>query len=485
MNAPYNSRDFAPVRQVPCNIEAEQALLGAILVNNAAYDRVQGFLEPDHFYEPLHRKIFAVAADLIGKGKLVNPILIKSFLPADEKVGEDMTVAKYLALLAAESVTVINAREFGLAVHEMWIRRQAIVTVEGVVNIAYDLPPDADMLTEIAPVEDRLAALRAERIRGDSREGAGAEYLDQMNAAYKRGDVRGVPICLSEIGDVISEPCFEAGNLYGLLSSSGEGKTSLTLQMISHALAKGHPVQFLSYDQNRVQCVRQMIAQEHGIEARRQRNPKLLSETEWSTCVEFATRLDSQPFEVAKCTDQSAPQLVGFARTFVKRFRSDKVPFIVVDHIGSVTPDDKRADEGTKAKGINKVFKAGAETTDAAWLVLNQRNSYGMKRDNPRPISADLFGGDPAKQAYDAILYLYRQEKFKAERVATAATDADWKKIHKVFGSEIEGLAEIGAVKVRFGNPTIKRELRFEDRFTRYRSERVNPQAELLEGYDG
>jgi replicative DNA helicase len=454
-------------------------LLGAILVNNAAYDRVQDFLEASHFYEPLHRKIFDIASQMIRKGKLVNPMLIKSFLPADDTMG-NMTVQQYLIRLAVEATTIVNARDYGLAVHEMWIRREAIASVEDVASIAYDLPADEDMLTKIAPLEDRLASLRAERVRGESRKGAGQEYIDDMTAANQRGDVRGVPICLDEISDVISEPCFEAGNLYGLLSSSGEGKTSLTLQMISHALRKGHPVQFLSYDQNRVQCVRQMIAQEYGIEARRQRNPKLLAEKEWEQCVGFATWLDRQPFEVLKCTDQSAPQLAGFARTFVKRFSNGKVPFIVVDHIQSVEPEDRRADPGTKAKGINKIFKAAAETTASAWLILNQRNSEGKARENPRPIKRDVFGGDPAIQAYDAMFYLYRQESYKAERVATAASDMDWKKINKVFGQEIAGLAEIGGLKVRFGNPTITRELRFEDRFTRYKSERVEPQQELL-----
>ncbi len=467
-------------RELPNNIEAESALLGAILVNNAAYERVQDFLEASHFYEPLHRKIFEIAAQMIRKGQKVDPTLIKSFLPAADKVSDAMTVGQYVYRLAVEAVTIINARDYGQAIHEMWMRRQAIVAVEDVAAIAYDLPADQDMLAEIAPIEDRLTALRAERIRGDTRKGAGQEYIDDMTAANQRGDVRGVPICLSEISDVISEPCFEAGNLYGLLSSSGEGKTSLTLQMMSYALRKGHPVQFLSYDQNRVQCVRQMIAQEYGIEARRQRNPKLLAEKEWEQCVTFATWLDQQRFDVMKCTDQSAAQLASFARTFVKRFANGKVPFIVVDHIQSVEPEDRRADPGTKAKGINKVFKAAAETTDSAWLILNQRNSEGKARENPRPIKRDVFGGDPAIQAYDAMFYLYRQESYKSERVAIAASDRDWKSINKVFGQEIDGLAEIGGLKVRFGNPTIKRELRFEDRFTRYKSEHVEPQEQLL-----
>lgn len=477
-----HDRDF---RIVPSNIEAEQALLGAILMNNAAFDRVSAFLEPEHFFEKLHQRMFAVVSEMLRQGKSVTPILLKSYF-AGEKIDDNTTVTQYLMRLAAGAVTVINAKDYGQAIHEMWIRRQAISVTDEVSSIAYDLPPDRDVLDELAPVEEKLAALRAERIRGAPRAGIGTRYIENMTAAHQRGEIQGVPICLGEIADVISEPCFEAGNLYGLLSSSGEGKTALTVQIIVYALRKGHPVLFLSYDQSSDQIVRQMIAQEYGIEARRQRDPKLLSEREWETCLDFARWIEEVPIEIVRCTNHGAAQLVGFARTFVKRFGNGRKPLVVVDHIGSVSPEDKRADEGTKAKHINQIFKAGAETTDSAWLVLNQRNSYGMKRDNPRPISADLFGGDPAKQAYDAIFYLYRFLKFYEERKAIASTDQDWKKINKVFPSAVRDdgidVAELGAVKVRFGSPHIRRDLTFEARLTRYKSERRKDQPELIEG---
>ena len=105
-------------REAPNNIEAEQALLGAILVNNDAYYRISDFLKPGHFYEPLHRKIFEVAGELIRMGKMANPVTIKTFLPADGKVG-DLTVPHYLARIAAEAVTVINAADYGRAIYDL------------------------------------------------------------------------------------------------------------------------------------------------------------------------------------------------------------------------------------------------------------------------------------------------------------------------------------------------------------------------------
>ena len=99
-------------RSAPQNIEAEQALLGAILVNNEAFYRVSDFLEPSHFFEPVHRRIYQVAGELIRANKIANPVTIKTFLPADLAIG-DITLNQYLARLAAEATTIINAEDYG------------------------------------------------------------------------------------------------------------------------------------------------------------------------------------------------------------------------------------------------------------------------------------------------------------------------------------------------------------------------------------
>src|SRR3954447_12774 len=109
-------------RIAPHNIEAEQSLLGAILVNNEALYRVSDFLEPNHFFEPVHRRIFQVASDLIRANKIANPITIKTFLPADLAIG-DINLAQYLARLAAEATTIINAEDYGRTVYDLAIRR--------------------------------------------------------------------------------------------------------------------------------------------------------------------------------------------------------------------------------------------------------------------------------------------------------------------------------------------------------------------------
>src|SRR6266571_2616333 len=147
-----------PYRSAPHNIEAEQALLGAILVNNEAFYRVSDFLEPAHFFEPLHQKIFELCATLIRAGKIATPITLKTFLPADLDVA-GLTVSQYLARLAAEATTVINAADYGRTIYDLAIRRSLIEIGEAMVNTAYDASVDERPQDQIEQTERSLYEL--------------------------------------------------------------------------------------------------------------------------------------------------------------------------------------------------------------------------------------------------------------------------------------------------------------------------------------
>src|ERR1043166_5189884 len=139
-------------RTAPHNIEAEQALLGAILVNNDAFYRVSDFLEPKHYFEPLHQTIFETAGSLIRMGKVATPVTLKTFLPAETDIG-GMTVGQYLARLAAEATTLINAQDYGRTIYELSLRRDLIRIGEDMVNVAYDAPVDFAPRAQIEDAE--------------------------------------------------------------------------------------------------------------------------------------------------------------------------------------------------------------------------------------------------------------------------------------------------------------------------------------------
>ncbi len=219
-------------REAPNNIEAEQALLGAILVNNDAFYRVSDFLKSGHFYEPLHRKIFEVAAELIRMGKIATPITLKTFLPADEKVG-DMTVAQYVVRLAVEAVTVVNAADYGRAIYDLATRRALITVGEDMVNIAYDAPVDMSPSEQIEDAERRLFEL-AETGRYDggfeSFTDAVKTAVDMANAAYMRdGHLSGVATGLRDLDRRMGG--LQPSDLIIIAGRPGMGKTSLATNM--------------------------------------------------------------------------------------------------------------------------------------------------------------------------------------------------------------------------------------------------------------
>ena len=152
------SLDALPFRQAPHNIEAEQALLGAILINNESFDRVSGFLQPNHFFEPLHGRLYEVMAKLIQVGKHASPITLKTFFDTEPPIGS-LTVAQYLGRLAAAATTIINAHAYGRTIYDLAVRRELIVVGEDMVNVAYNSPVDAPPEAQIEAAE--LSPLRS------------------------------------------------------------------------------------------------------------------------------------------------------------------------------------------------------------------------------------------------------------------------------------------------------------------------------------
>ena len=142
-------------RVAPHNIEVEQALIGAILVNNEAFYRVSDFLEPQHFFEAIHQQIYDLASNLIRAGKVATPVTLKTFLPSDADIG-GLTVSQYLARLAAEATSVINAADYGRTIGDLAVRRNLIRIGEDMVNVAFDAPVDFAPRDQIEDAERRL-----------------------------------------------------------------------------------------------------------------------------------------------------------------------------------------------------------------------------------------------------------------------------------------------------------------------------------------
>jgi replicative DNA helicase len=450
---------------VPTNLEAEQALLGAVLVNNKAYyaPRVGGRLLPEHFHEQVHQQIWAAIDETIRDGKLASPVLIKDRFPGG-KITDTMSVGQYLVTLAANAVTIVNAPSYADAIYDSWVRRRLISVAEDLRLAAMDVslatPPN-----EI--VDDAMAGLQSavSTEAGADTDTADA-YYEFLTAPFGQINA-GVPITYPPLAAVLNESHFEAGNLYGMLSGSGEGKTSMVLQLAAGALKQGHPVLILSFDQSPSQIAQQMAQQSLGITMKRQRERRV-SDQEFQQLIDFGRELRGSAFKVMKCTDEKADRLSMYAIKWQKCLPADhKPPLIVVDYIQAVTPDDARADAGTKSRMVSRQMKVLAERVHGAVLVLHQRNNDGNNRQNPRPIKKDLYGGEAARWDYDAVFYLYRPDTYRQQQLDSEPIERHGR-IHKQFEGWAANDAEIGLLKHRFGDGRAKERIEFQPQFTRY-----------------
>jgi replicative DNA helicase len=235
-----------PPRAVPHNIEAEQALLGAILVNNEAFYRVSDFLEAKHFFEEINQRIFELAGGLIRAGKLATPVTLKTFLPVDQDI-TSLSVNQYLARLAAEATTIINAEDYGRIVYYLSIRRDLIEVGENIVNLAYEAPVEATPLSHIENAEQALYELVGTG-NGPTAVHSQAKMvqtaLDKAAHAYKRSDgLAGLSTGLVDLDKQMGG--LQAPDLVVLAGRPGMGKTALATKVACSVAHAEKPVLFL------------------------------------------------------------------------------------------------------------------------------------------------------------------------------------------------------------------------------------------------
>ncbi|HEY6632876.1 MAG TPA: replicative DNA helicase [Rhizobiaceae bacterium] len=480
---PEAARKFAVAetplyREAPNNIEAEQALLGAVLVNNDAFYRVSDFLKPVHFYEPLHRKIFEVSAELIRLGKMANPVTIKTFLPADEKVG-DMTVAHYLARLAAEAVNVINAADYGRAIYDLATRRALITVGEDMVNIAYDAPVDMSPSDQIEDAERRLFEL-AETGRYDggfeSFTDAVKTAIDMASAAYMRdGHLSGIATGLNDLDARMGG--LQPSDLIVLAGRPGMGKTSLATNIAfnianayepeqmadgSFKAKNGGVIGFFSLEMSAEQLATRIISEQAEVPSSKIRRGDL-TEADFEKLVGCTQTLQKIPLFIDSTGGISIAQLAARSRR-LKRQRGLDV--LVIDYIqlmqGSSAKSSNRVQEITE---ITTGLKALAKELAVPIIALSQLSRQVENRDDKRPQLSDLRESGSIEQDADVVLFVYREEYYLKNKEPDRGTleHTQWEDKMR----EVQGKAEVIIGKQRHG-PTGMVSVGFQGEFTRF-----------------
>lgn len=481
-------------RSAPHNIEAEQSLLGAILVNNDAFYRVSDFLEAKHFFEPLHQTIFETAGSLIRMGKIATPVTLKTFLPADTDIG-GMTIGQYLARLAAEATTIINAQDYGRTVYDLSLRRDLIGIGEDMVNVAYDAPVDFQPRAQIEDAERKLYEL-AESGRYDGGfqkfSQALAVAVDLAAKAFQRdGKLSGISTGMRDLDTKMGG--LQSSDLIIVAGRPGMGKTSLATNIAYNVAqayvpelqadgtmkaANGGVIGFFSCEMSADQLATRIVAERTGVPSSHIRRGGI-SEADFEKIREVSIELQSLPFYVDATGGLSIAQLMARARRLKRQKGLD---LLVIDYIQLLSGSGKRSDNRVQEiTEITTSLKALAKELNVPVIALSQLSRQVESRDDKRPQLSDLRESGSIEQDADVVLFVYREEYYLAMKEPRPGTPEHEK--WQLDMSLAHGKAEVIIGKQRHG-PTGTVDLAFEASVTRFGDLAPDSQVPARSGND-
>jgi replicative DNA helicase len=464
-------------RVAPNNIDAEQALLGAILVNNDAYYRVSDFLEPVHFFEDLHKRIYEIATTLIKAGKVATPITLKTFL-GDQDLG-GVTVSQYLARLAAEATTVLNAEDYGRTIYDLAIRRSLIGIGEDLVNTAYDAPVETSPRDQIEETERRLYEL-AETGKYDGGFQRFSEALttaiDMAANAFKRdGKLSGIATGLTDLDRMMGG--LQPSDMVIIAGRPGMGKTALATNIAfniakayefeklpdgSHKTVNGGVVGFFSLEMSAEQLATRIIAEQSGVPSYKIRRGDI-REDDFYKITDVARDMQAMPLYIDQTGGLSIAHLAARARR-LKRQRG--LDLLVVDYLqllsGAAKKGDNRVQEMTE---ITTGMKALAKELNVPILALSQLSRQVEQRDDKRPQLSDLRESGSIEQDADVVMFVFREEYYLKNKEPKPGTEEHFKWQDEM--NKAHGRAEVIIGKQRHG-PTGTVQLAFQAEVTRF-----------------
>ncbi len=474
-----NAGETIPFRQAPHNLEAEQALLGAILVNNESMDRVSSFLDPQHFYDPLHQQIYEVAGKLIHAGKQATPITLRTFFETAEPISPTLTVPQYLGTLAANATTIINAEDYGRTIYDLATRRALIIIGEDLVNNAYDSPVDLTPRAQIEEAEGRLYSLAEQRKYGSGFLGfsdALNTAIEMAGAAYKRaGHLSGLSTGLVDLDNKLGG--LQSSDLIILAGRPSMGKTALATN-IAYNIAKaykaeqqsdgsvkavdGAVVGFFSLEMSAEQLATRILSEQSQIGSEKIRRG-MIDEKEFRTLVEVSQEMSRIPLYIDQTGGISIAQLAARAR---KLKRQKGLGLLIVDYLQLLTGSSKRSDNRVQEiTEITTGLKALAKELQVPIIALSQLSRQVEQREDKRPQLSDLRESGSIEQDADVVMFVFREEYY-VERLKPSEGTAEFGEWMTKM-QQVSGKAEVIIGKQRHG-PVGTVELAFESHLTRF-----------------
>ena len=481
---PASEPQTSDFRQLPHNIEAEQGLLGALLINNDALDQVADFLKPAYFHDPVHQRIFEAISKLIGNGNLASPVTLKTYLEMDEGLVALGGVG-YLARLASNATTIANAKQYGQTIYDLAIRRQLIVVGQEMIGDAFDADIDEKPDDQIDKAEQALYNIAEKGTHNSGFMTFDASLtgaIEMAEKAYQRdGNLSGVSTGFKGLDNITGG--LQKSDLVILAGRPAMGKTALATNIafnIAHDYMKarqsgnvetrpdgsvevkdGGVVGFFSLEMAAEQLATRMLAERAGVSSSNIRKGDI-HEDEYGRLVNAARELQEAPLFIDHTGAIPIATLAARARRLK---RQHGLGLIVVDYLQLVRAPGGRDGRVQEVSEITQGLKALAKELDVPVLALAQLSRQVEQRDDKRPQLSDLRESGSIEQDADIVMFVYREPYYLEREKPQEGTEEFFAWQERM--SAVDGTAEVIIGKNRHG-PTGAAKMAFEDRFTRF-----------------
>lgn len=463
---------------LPHSIEAEQQILGAILTNNDIFDRVAAVIGAQHFFDPVHARIFEVASARIQKNALASPVTLKAFLEGDEGLKE-LGGPAYLARLAGAAISSFAARDYAQLIHDLAIRRELMALGREVSDKAARVEVDSTPSQQIVEAESALYRMAEQ---GKSEQGfqsflrAVTDAVQAANAAYQRdGGLAGISTGLTDMDRKLGG--LHKSDLLIIAGRPSMGKTSLATNIafnIAKAYRRGRRpdgtegtvnggvVGFFSLEMSAEQLAARVLSEASEVPSEQIRRGDM-TEPEFRRFVEAAKDLEACPLFIDDTAALPIHQLAARARRLK---RTHGLDVIVVDYLQLLRPASAKDSRVNEVSEITQGLKAIAKELDIPVVALSQLSRQVENREDKRPQLSDLRESGSIEQDADVVMFVFREEYYK-EREKPGEHELDKMAKWQTEMEALHGKAEVIIGKQRHG-PIGTVELSFEGRFTRF-----------------
>ena len=462
--------DIVPdqINELPNNIEAEQSVIGSILISNEIFDDVNNYIVSKNFYDPMHQKIFSAIEKLIFSGMLANPITLKNYF---ENEKDKLNIPEYLVKITRFSTSNRQAIEYSKLIYDLYVKRELIKISENTIDLAKRNEIDQNGQKIIEQSEKSLfdlaekGAFATSLIKFDD---ALKMTIDMASVAYKNEEgIVGVPTGLKDLDDRLGG--LHKSDLVIIAGRPSMGKTALATNIAFNAAkkiqetGKKSSVAFFSLEMSSEQLSTRILAEQSRIKSNDIRRGKI-SEEQFDTFLETSKNIADLPMFIDETPAISIAALSNRARR-IKRIHG--LDLVVVDYIQLMTAVNSRRDGRVQEiSEITQGLKALAKELSVPVLALSQLSRAVEQRDNNKPQLADLRESGSIEQDADVVMFVYREAYYLERKEPRPATVeyAEW----QAKMGEVSNMAEIIVGKQRHG-PTGNVFLEFEAMFTKFK----------------